>query len=246
MLEDDRVQAVKQLLFEHVKSPSLRHIKDPYVLIKLAQQIVNKLDRGNSMWTKWSGLRDQLAQSAVPCWIPVSDLRDHLNRMEGPRLTLSDVEQRLRAFEEERYSEFPRDEFQTGCLAIYEAEKAEGTELPAIVGVLRAHIESEEARLEQEHRDRYAKLKEEQRLAAEQRLLSGADCKWTPWAGTKDLYCRVGGRLFRLAPRDDKFLDLFRVEEIDSSEGHLLGRYMKRGDATKAVERIAYQPETHR
>lgn len=54
------------------------------------------------------------------------------------------------------------------------------------------------------------------------------------------------GRLFRLSPRDDKFLDLFRVEEIDTGEGHLLGRHMKRGDASKAVALIAYQPETHR
>lgn len=43
--------------------------------------------------------------------------------MEGPGLTFSDIEQRLRAFEEERYSEFPRDARQADRLAIHEAEK---------------------------------------------------------------------------------------------------------------------------
>ncbi|RYE64722.1 MAG: hypothetical protein EOO83_00440 [Oxalobacteraceae bacterium] len=243
MLDDDRVQIVKRCLFEHVRSPSLRHIKDPYAVLKLAQEIVRKLDRGNSMWTKWNGPREQLAQSAVPCWIPAADLREHLNRMDGPSLTLTDVKQRMVAFEEEQYSEFPRDEFQAGCLAIFKAEKALGTELPAIVGVLRAHVELEETRLQQEQADRYKRLKEEQRAAAEQRLLSGADCKWTAW-GKTDAYCRVGGRLFRLTTREDKFLDLFRAEEVGAGKQRLLGRYAKRGDATKALEKIAYQPET--
>ncbi len=76
MIEDDRIDTVKRLLFEHMKSPSLRHIKDPYMLIKLAQEIVRKLDRGNSPWTKWTGPREQLLKSATACWIPTGDLRD--------------------------------------------------------------------------------------------------------------------------------------------------------------------------
>ena len=243
VLDDDRVGVVKRLLFEHVKSPSLRHIRDPYILIKLAQDIVRKLDRGNSMWTKWSGPREQLAKSAVPCWVPTGDLRDHLNRMDGPTLTFSDVEQRLIAFQEEQYSEFPNDSLKAGCLAIYATECAQGTEMPAIVGVLRGYVEQEEERLRQEEADRYRQWKEEQKVAAERRLLSGADCKWTPWPNTKDAYCRVGGRLFRLSPGRDKHLELFRVQEVAQDRGNLLGRYAKRGDATKAVETIAYQPE---
>lgn len=243
MVEDERVDIVKGLLFEHMKSPSLRHIKDPYMVIKLAQNIVKKLDRGNSSWTKWNGPRETLVKSAIVCWIPVSDLRDHLNGMEGPPLSLSDVEQRLRAFTEERYSEFPREEFQEGCLAVYEAEKAQGTEMPAIVGVLQAHVEREEERLRQEHATWYRDLKERERLAAEQRLLSGADCKWTPWKKSKDAYCRVNGRLFRLSPAADKRLDLYRCDGIGADEGQSLGRYLKRADATKAVGKIAYQPE---
>jgi hypothetical protein len=55
----------------------------------------------------------------------------------------TDVAQRLKAFEEEAYSEYPKEELQSGCLALYEKEKAAGTELPAIIGLLRDHVERE-------------------------------------------------------------------------------------------------------
>jgi hypothetical protein len=35
MREDERVWAVRELLSDYVKSPSLRHIRDPHSLIKL-------------------------------------------------------------------------------------------------------------------------------------------------------------------------------------------------------------------
>ena len=55
--------------------------------------------------------------------------------------------QRLRAFYEEPYSSYPNEELKAGCLALYEAEKAQGTELPAIIGALQEYIELEEERL---------------------------------------------------------------------------------------------------
>ncbi|NII58332.1 hypothetical protein [Sphingomonas aerolata] len=243
MLDDDRVETVKRLLLEHVKSPSLRHIKDPYMLIKLAQDIVKKLDRGNSPWTKWTGPREQLVKSATACWIPIGDLQDHLNRMDGPKLSFSDVEQRLKAFADERYSEYPRDELREGCLAVYEAEKTVGTEMPAMVSVLRDYIEKEKERLRLEQDANFRQLREAKAAAAEQRLLSGADCKWTSRQGTKDVYCRVNGRLFRLTITTDKRVELYQSEGLEAGRGALLGRYLKRGDATKAVALIAYQPE---
>ena len=45
MAEDERVWAVKELLFSYVRSPSLRHIRDPYSVSKQAGEIVKKLDR---------------------------------------------------------------------------------------------------------------------------------------------------------------------------------------------------------
>jgi hypothetical protein len=134
MKEDERIWAVKALLFEYVKSPSLRHIRDPHFVTKLAQDIVKRIDR---------------EKSAVGCWIPIEDLRQFLNQMPGPRLTTTDVAQRLRVLEDEGHHEYPREEFQAGCLALYDKEKVEGTELPAIIGLLRDHVEHEE---EQPHR----------------------------------------------------------------------------------------------
>jgi hypothetical protein len=246
MAEDQRIWVVKDLLFDYVKSPSLRHIRDPYSVIKLAKEIVKRLDRDNSIWKKWDGQREVLLKSAVTCWIPIEDMRDFLNRMPGPPLTMTDVAQRLKAFEEEEYS-YPDEELQTGCLALYEKEKAEGTELPAIVGILRDHIEREEERIRAEQEERYRRASEEDRIAREQRLLSGADCKWTQLQKSQNWYCRTNGRTYRLSPTKDKdkMWNLHRVNSTsdDDEKGAFIGKYQRRGDATKVVAEMAYQPE---
>jgi hypothetical protein len=167
MREDERNWAVKELLFDYVKSPSLRHIRDPHSLTKLAQEIVRRIDRGNSIWGKWDGQREVLLKSAVGCWIPVEDLRGFLNQMPGPPLTMTDVVQRLKAFEDEEYYAYPKEELQPDCLALYEKEKAVGTELPAIIGLLRDHLEREEERLHAEQQERYRQRQEEDRVARE-------------------------------------------------------------------------------
>ncbi len=59
-------------------------------------------------------------------------------------------------------------------------------------------------------------------------------------------YCRVNGRLYRLATTPDKRVELYRAEGLEAGKGTVLGRYLKRGDATKAVAQIAYQPEFQR
>jgi hypothetical protein len=244
MIEDERVSHVKELLFDYVKSPSLKHIRDPYSIIKLAQNIVRRLDRSSSIWKKWDGPRELLLQSALPCWIPVEDLRDFLNRMPGPPLTTTDVAQRLRAFEEEEYSWYPKDEMKAGCLAIYAKEKAEGTELSAIVQLLRDHIEREEERLRIEFEERYRQTREEERVARERRLLSGADCTWTQVQKSPHWYCRMNGRTYRLSPSKDKMWTLYRVNAVkDDEEGSYIGQYQRRGNATKVVAEMAYKPE---
>jgi hypothetical protein len=48
-----------------LKSPSPRHIRDPHSVIKLAQEIVRRIDRGNSIWRMWDGQREVLLKSAV-------------------------------------------------------------------------------------------------------------------------------------------------------------------------------------
>lgn len=66
----------------------------------------------------------------------------------------------MRAFEDEGYFSYPQEELQLGCLTIYEREKAMGTELPAIVGLLRDHVESEEEFLRVEQKERYEQSRE--------------------------------------------------------------------------------------
>ena len=56
--EDERVWAVKELLFSYVRSPSLRHIRDAHSVSELAAQIVKKLDR------KWVDARKDKAWAA--------------------------------------------------------------------------------------------------------------------------------------------------------------------------------------
>ena len=71
----------------------------------------------------------------------------------------------------------------------------------AVIGVLTEHVEREEERLRLEREQRYKRMREEERLVAEQRLLSGADCKWTQLGKAPNWYCRTNGRTFRLMVR---------------------------------------------
>ena len=47
-MENDRIYAVAPKLFDYVKSPSLRHIRDPHSIQKLAKEIVQAVDRAGS------------------------------------------------------------------------------------------------------------------------------------------------------------------------------------------------------
>jgi hypothetical protein len=244
MREDDRLWVVKELLFDYVKSPSLRHIRDPHSVVRLAQDIIRSLDRHNSMWRKWDGQRELLLKSALCCWIPIEDMRDFLNGMPGPRLTTTDVTQRSKAFEEEEHYDYPREELQSGCLTLYEKEKAEGTELLAIIQLLREHVEREEDRRRVAEEGSYRERREKDRIAREQMLLSGADCKWTQLQRSRHWFCRSNGRTYRLSPTKDEKWQLYRVTSTSDDEtGALIGKYQRRGDATKVVAEVAYQPE---
>jgi hypothetical protein len=244
MAEDHRLWWVKELLFDYVRSPSLKHIRDPYSVIKLAQEILRRIDRGNSIWTKWDGQRELLLRSALCCWIPVPDLHAFLNQMPGPPLTLTDVAERQRALEEEEPYSFPREELQAGCLELYQREKEAGTELPAIIGALRTHIEQEEERLRLEHDERYRLLRLEDKRKRELRLQSGADSGWLQLDGSACWFCRTNGRTYRLTPGKDQKLQLHRVQELSEEErGVQMGVYQKRGDASKVVAKAAYQPD---
>ena len=244
MTDDDRIYVVQRLIAEHVKSPALRHIRDPYTLGKLAKEIVRSLDHRGSRWRKWDDQREALLKSACLCWIPIEDLRGYLNEMPGANLTATDVAQRLREFQEEPYSgNYPNEELKPSCLTLYEEEKAAGTELPAIIGCLQEHVDREDERLRLERASERQRFIEEEKLALERRFLSGADCKWTPVRGSKPVYCRMNGRTYRLSPTADKMWQLHRIASLDDADGKLVGKYRTRGDATKALAQVAYQAE---
>jgi len=241
-MESDRIHAVAREIFEYVKSPSLRHIRDSHSIHKLAKEIVKTLDHASSVWAKWDGPREEIAKAVGPCWIPIEDLQAFLNRLPGQNLTTTDVVQRLRAISEEPYAEYPKEELKAGCLALYEAEKARGTEMPAIIGALREYVEAEEDRLHQEQEETYRRNREEERLRLERRFLSGADCGWMQINKSECFYCRRNGRTFRTTPDKEKRWQLYRIENLEDA-GLLLGSYDGRRAASKALEKIAYQPE---
>ena len=101
----------------------------------------------------------------------------------------------------------------------------------------------EEERLREEwNRNRNARIREE-KAAAEQRLLSGADCKWTSFDNSKKLYCRINGRLYLLQPDKDRRFELHQVSSFGTNDGKMIGIYQSRGDASKLLKLVAYQPE---
>jgi hypothetical protein len=241
-MESDRFWAVKHKLLDYVKSPSLKHIRDNDSVNKLAKEIVTSLDQASSVWRKWDGPRDEVIREAAPCWIPVEDLRSFLNGLPGPELTTTDVKQRLRAIWEEAHNRYPNENVKDGCLALYERERAAGTEMMAIIGAIEEYIEPEEERLRIEGEERYKLFKQEEQARLEQRFAAGADTPWIKIGHSQDLFCRKNGRTFRIAQGKDKRWSLFRITGADDS-GKLVGVYGGRGDANKALKQIAYEPE---
>lgn len=245
MQDEDRVHAVRDIVADYVRSPSLRHIRDPFALRQLARSIVEVLDRGDQVWRKWDPARENLVRATTRLWFPLDDLVAFLNQMPGPALTCTDVAQRLRAFQEEHPYEFPDEEVKDGCLTLYSRERGLGTEFPAIVGALQEFVAEEARRLQDQ---RQAGRRDQARQVAgalQQRYLAGFDCKWTPVGDLAGLYCRVNGRTYRLDRGVDRVWQLYRVDPRGNGKSIILGRYRNRADATRVVANAAYQPEDH-
>ncbi|WP_312469641.1 hypothetical protein [Rhizobium sp.] len=129
-------------------------------------------------------------------------------------------------------------------MVLFNEEKASGTELIAIIGRIAEHVEDEEERLRLKHEARYKAMRESEKLAAERRLLSGADCKWTHLKNSSECYSRVNGRTYRLTRTKEKRWSLSRVETVPLEEGgNLIGTYLGKADATKVVAKIAYETD---
>jgi hypothetical protein len=243
MFDYERHGAIRRLLFRHLDSPSLRHIKDPKQIDRLAEDILSAVDRTPSVWAKWDAAREELLKASAKTWVPLDDLVAFLNGLPGATLTRTDVAQRLRAFQEEPYAHlYPDERVKEACLQLYAAELQAGTELPAIIGALQEFADAEEQRLEKEHQDRWRQQQQAERVALQSRFLSGADCKWTTLDGFKGGFVRRNGRAFRLTPTNDKRWDLHRIEE-PTDKGDLVGVYSTRGAANKVIAKLAYEAE---
>lgn len=79
----------------------------------------------------------------------------------------------------------------------------------------------------------------ENKQRAEALFHSGADCKWTALKNQDGIYCRLNGRIFRLIKADDRKFHMVRLKAL-TDPGALVGRYNSRGDATAALQTIAY------
>ena len=152
---------------------------------------------------------------------------------------------RLLALREEGLDR-PDNSLRAGCEALYARERADGTELAAIVELMNDWMGEEIGRrMRQEWAERDRRRAEMQELA-KQTFLSGADCKWTKVGSSAGLYCRVNGRTYRLFRAPDKKLEVWRVQSTDDAAGRLIGRYQGRADATNAIGQVAYQSEPRR
>jgi hypothetical protein len=241
MLDYHRHSEVRRRLFRYLESPSLRHLRDPKQIDRLAEEIVSAVDRTHPLWSKWDAARGELLKATAKTWIPIADLVAFLNSLPGPRLTRTDVAQRLRAFQEEPYADlYPDERVKDACLALYAAELEAGTEMPAVVGALQEFADEEERRLDREHQEKWKAAQAADRLALEHRFLSGADCKWTPLEGSKALFMRRNGRAFRLSPTKEKRWELHLIEE-PTDAGDSIGIYSTRSAANKVIDKTAYQ-----
>ncbi|CAM8663826.1 hypothetical protein MCEREM30_03407 [Paracoccaceae bacterium] len=242
MLED-RIYTVRRIIADYVRSPSLRHMRDFQNLEKVSKEIVTALDRDYGIWRKWDGTKDQVAKLSLGSWVPISDLAEFLNTLPGPKLSKTDVKQRILALEEEE-SMYPQDDFRDECEALYRKEAGEGTDLIATLMAIRRLLEDLHSQRYADQRRKQKEARELVKLESEQRLLSGADCPWTSLGTNKTAYCRVNGRTYRLLLQADKRVELTRVRNVDDAEaGVSLGLYRDRGTVTAAVKKMAFEVE---
>lgn len=243
MEEDHRLGEIKRQLHSFTKSPSLKHIRDPYSIARLAGEILAAVDRKSGPWHKWDSTREAIVKAAAPTFIPVGDLRDCLNALPGAQLTMTDVAQRLKAIQEDGYGLYPTPALEATCREIFVRERELGTELIAIIFLLEEIVETKREELRLAHEKQWRESQLAERAMMQQRLLSGADCKWTSLDASDVLFCRVNGRLFQLRKDLDKRWRLCRVQSVDETSPSVIGVYSGRREATKVVQGVAYQPE---
>jgi hypothetical protein len=63
-----RQAEVRQLLFRYLESPSLRLLRDPKQVDRLAEKIVATVDQSSPLWLKWDAARGELLKASAKTW----------------------------------------------------------------------------------------------------------------------------------------------------------------------------------
>ena len=84
MFDYERQNAVRSLLFRYLESPSLRHLRDPKQVDRLAESILTALDRTGPVWEKWGAVRGEFLKAAAKAWV-LGSVR-HSQRAAKPTL----------------------------------------------------------------------------------------------------------------------------------------------------------------
>jgi hypothetical protein len=226
MGEQERRWAVERLLRDVGKASRIEWMRE-----QLVKQIMDVFR--DEAWEKWTRARTDLVEQSCALWIPIADLAEVLNRMPGPHLTLTDVNERRLAMDDVGSDEdWSRERLQ----AAYAEERTQGTEMRAILGRLSRLYGEILAAHWQEERAAQQRQKEAQHQAAEARVLSGADFQWRNTQGGR--YCRRGGVLFRLE-RVESILRLYANAKLGERGGELVGSYKDQSAANRAVLQVS-------
>lgn len=121
-----------------------------------------------------------------------------------------------------------------------------GTEMAAIIGAIRGHVEREEERLKTERQQKWRAQQAKEREMRMALFQAGADCPWTPVNGSTELYRRINGRTYRATRTADKLWLLHRLQSVDDPKPMQIGKYKRRGDINKLLATMAYGDEPRR
>lgn len=90
---------------------------------------------------KWQGKRGALLRAAAAYWIPIENLRRLLNSLRGPKLTVTDIAQRLERSTCSPMAVVRASGYGWAALSFTSAKSPEGTEVPAVIGALQVFVE---------------------------------------------------------------------------------------------------------
>ena len=90
---------------------------------------------------KWQGKRRGVAPRGGRVLDPIKNLRRLLNSLRGPKLTVTDIAQRLERSTCSPMAVVRASGYGWAALSFTSAKSPEGTEVPAVIGALQVFVE---------------------------------------------------------------------------------------------------------